>query len=287
MKTGGHRGLRGAARAMLALLLSSALLLNQWGYSAGKVKYTPPPPLDTRYELGTIGLSPSCDPPGLDLHRPMGKSEAAAFGATSWGLAPIKKVDTPLSGNTAKALLFLIVAFFVFWIIVPAAIILGATSGAMTGMSEGKFEDVKSRMDGAVAALGIQEGLHAGLVKSAEETAGVEIVMIEPEGPTGTAPEVDTLIEFCSGDLSLVPEEKGMKPPIAMNITVSLKVTRTSDGVVLLTESIPYWSKFHRFNRWAKKDSRLFREELELLYHAASEKAAGLLFEPAPEPATE
>jgi hypothetical protein len=163
---------------------------------------------------------------------------------------------------------------------IAAGLVLSGTVGligsAITGVPKHQIEAAEKTLRRALEEQpllpGITNRLHAFI-----DERGLSPLMVVPEDiasrlnasfpserdyspllPLG----IDSVMEFVVERHGFGAPERG-NPPMMMEATIHIYITRVSDGTLLFSSPVEYRGHQHRFTHWAAEDARKFRGELK------------------------
>ena len=161
-----------------------------------------------------------------------------------------------------------------------AGIVLSGTAGligaAITGVPKQEIEaaerTLRRALDEDPLLFGITNRLHEFI-----DERGLPPLMILPEDIAARLSasfpserdyspllplRIDSVMEFVVQRHGFAAPGRG-NPPMTMEATIQIHITRVSDGVLLFSSPIQYHGHQHRFMHWAAEDARKFRNELK------------------------
>jgi hypothetical protein len=262
------------------VLLSVALLVVPFGCAHGPQVQAPPLPKFTAAELGTITVVSACFEPEFKCpHKPMTKGKAAGVGALEGFLGSI--LGGAMSGNALGAALGIVIS--------PVVAAGGAIYGAIEGETKKTIEKTEGTLNHCLTALRTQEVMQDRVLSLGREMARYTFVEPEQCGPNVLDEEttydssngkgIDTTLEITVRKCGLWREKDAIDPPLSLFMTVSIRLIRVKDDVVLSTRTFRYESREKRkFVKWAKNDAQPFREELDRCFGSLAERIVADLF---------
>ena len=232
----------------IVILLSLGLLIGQ----VGCVHHPPiadsptPEKVKLDLDLGSVGAASATFQTDSTFRKPDSKGKSAAVGAGALAGGGLVAVSQPWT------IIFLayppVLAGVGVAVGAGAAIggVVGGIAGSTKGEPSGKIREAATALNGAVADLNAQELMETHLLAVSREKANRDLIVFEKQGPavldqevsyaSVTGKGIDSLLEISVRKYGLWGE-KGINPPLSFFMTVSTRLIRIKDDVMLYTRT--------------------------------------------------
>lgn len=272
-----------SVRYFIVILLSSTLLVGQWGCAAqspATPRLPPSPPDWIRGELRSIGVASTRSMPEVELEAATkGKGSGALKGAAAGFFgsleAGFQAAASTYDPNAAALGLALGIA------IAPVAGLFGTVIGVVRAESADTIEEAEASLTHAVLDLQIQERLRDRVFEVAQEQTRYDVVLLPNPGTVGSAmapagERIHTILEIGVPGIGLPGD--GINPPVPLVMTAHARLVRAADGAELYTRTWAYESKSRQFAEWADDNAQIFRDEVARATQTLSEAIVDELF---------
>ena len=250
-------------------------------------------------DLGLVGLASATFQPESTFRKPDSKGKSAAVGAGAGALAGGGLVGGVV-GMVAVSQPWTIILLAYppvlagVGIAVGAGAAIGGIVGGISGSTKGepaeKIRESETALSGALAELNAQELAEAHLLTVAREKVHRDLVVFEKQGPAVldqemsyvslTGKGIDSILEITVRKYGLWGE-KGINPPLSFFMTVSTRLIRVKDDVVLYTRTFRYEGNSAKYVDWGANNAQAFREEVDRCCRSLSEQIVEALLLPA------
>lgn len=268
---------------LLFIGLSSLLVLVPIGCATKEPRLSQ----ETRDQFGTVGIVMAQYAPDILFHMPAaGAMEGIGRGGikgAKWGsLVGASPLGTGYGGICAAppATIYCLALIGAGATIgsVPAAIY-----GALTAEDPQLVEETEVVLNQALDNLKIQETLREAILKESEKRTRNSWIILSEEGPKtrDEKPDylllekegVNTILEARVESLGLVEppfSEAGLAsdPPLAMFMTVQVRVIGTSNGEVLYEKPFQYKTGYRTYLEWAADHAKPFRDAVRTSFQS-------------------
>ena len=293
----------------IVILLSLGLLIGQVGCvhhrpmvdspALEEIKLDPAPEeIKLDLDLGLVGLASATFQPESAFLKPEGKGKSAAVGAGAGALAGgglVGGVVGMVALSQPWTIILLayppVLAGVGIAVGAGAAIggIVGGISGSTKGEASARIRESEAALSGALAELNAQELMETYLLTVAREKVDRDLVVYEKQGPAVLDQEVsyaslagkgiDFILEISVRKYGLWGE-KGINPPLSFFMTVSTRLIRIEDDVVLYARTFRYEGHSAKYVDWGTNNAQSFREEVGLCCRNLSEQIVEALLLP-------
>jgi hypothetical protein len=293
----------------IVILLSLGLLVGQVGCVHHRPIVDSPAPEEIKLDLapeeikldldlGSVGIASATFQPESAFLKPDGKGKSAAVGAGAGALAGgglVGGVVGMVALSQPWTIIFL--AYPPVLAGVGAAIgagaviggVLGGISGSTKGEPSEKIRESETALHGVLAELNAQELMEAHLLTVAREKVNRDLIVFEKQGPAVLDQEVsyasltgkgiDSILEITVRKYGLWGE-KGINPLLSFFMTVSTRLIRVKDDVVLYSRTFRYEGNSAKYVDWGANNAQPFREEVDRCCRSLSEQIVESLLLP-------
>jgi len=235
---------------------------------------------EQKAQLGTMGVVTANFQPEFTFREPMPKGQAAATGAMA-GFAGCV-LGGLYSGNPLGAAAGVVIS--------PVGALVGGVYGTIEGVTESKKKETASALNEVVMDFKIQEMMRDRFLAVARDKTTYPFILLDEKGPTVPDDEVnyhpisdkgvDTVVEISVLRYGLWAEP-GMNPPLSLFMTVTTKLKRVSDGVVVCNHTFRYEGlEKLKFTKWALDHGKPLRDGMDRSFESLSKEMVEKVFSP-------
>jgi hypothetical protein len=231
-----------------------------------------PSALESKRNIGRVGVVPTSFEPEIRFDKPMTKGKAALEGAGIGAVVPVAVGAYSMNPLAVIGGLFL----------APVGAAVGSVVGLIKGSSEKEIEETEDTLRGYLATIHFQQTLRERLLAVARDQTQYSFVLLESQGPKSPDEEVtydmsayediDAVLEVGVSECRLDGKAYEMNPDLQLVVRVDAGFSNAKDGKLYDGSFFHFSSAKQTFADWSTDNARPFREEFDRGLQSLSEQ---------------